>query len=92
MAASKSNPAMEFIVESLNSNRSAAYKDIAEAAATLNVCTNVMLFFDVSGFPYQIKVNDINPEVGSSTLEASNGHATKLDGVLMPPTFSSLQV
>jgi hypothetical protein len=33
MAASKSNPAMEFIVESLNSNRSAAYKDIAEAAA-----------------------------------------------------------
>jgi hypothetical protein len=33
MAASKSNPAMEFIVESLNSNRSAAYKDIADAAA-----------------------------------------------------------
>ena len=33
MAASKSNPAMEFIVDSLNSNRSAAYKDIAEAAA-----------------------------------------------------------
>lgn len=33
MAASKSNPAMEFIVESLKSNRSAAYKDIAEAAA-----------------------------------------------------------
>ena len=33
MAASKSNPAMEFIVDSLNSNRSAAYKDIADAAA-----------------------------------------------------------
>ena len=33
MAASKSNPAMEFIVESLKSDRSAAYKDIAEAAA-----------------------------------------------------------
>jgi hypothetical protein len=33
MAASKSNPAMEFIVDSLKSNRSAAYKDIAEAAA-----------------------------------------------------------
>ena len=30
MAASKSNPAMEFIVESLKSDRSAAYKDIAE--------------------------------------------------------------
>jgi hypothetical protein len=33
MAASKSNPAMEFIVDSLKSDRSAAYKDIAEAAA-----------------------------------------------------------
>ena len=33
MAASKSNPAMEFIVDSLKSNSSAAYKDIAEAAA-----------------------------------------------------------
>ena len=33
MAANKSNPAMEFIVDSLKSNRSAAYKDIAEAAA-----------------------------------------------------------
>ncbi|MBM3961131.1 MAG: hypothetical protein FJ306_04415 [Planctomycetes bacterium] len=33
MAVSKSNPAMEFIVDSLKSNRSAAYKDIAEAAA-----------------------------------------------------------
>jgi|694.fasta_scaffold98479_2 hypothetical protein len=32
MAASKSNPAMEFIVESLKSDRSAAYKDIADAA------------------------------------------------------------
>lgn len=33
MAASKSNPAMEFIVDSLKSDPSAAYKDIAEAAA-----------------------------------------------------------
>lgn len=33
MAAKKSNPAMDFIVDSLKSNRSAAYKDIAEAAA-----------------------------------------------------------
>lgn len=32
MAAKKSNPAMDFIVDSLKSNRSAAYKDIAEAA------------------------------------------------------------
>lgn len=33
MADNKSNPAMEFIVDSLKSDRSAAYKDIAEAAA-----------------------------------------------------------
>ncbi|MBM3973490.1 MAG: hypothetical protein FJ301_05255 [Planctomycetes bacterium] len=33
MAAKKSNPAMDFIVDTLKSNRSAAYKDIAEAAA-----------------------------------------------------------
>jgi len=32
MAAKKSNPAMEFIVDSLKSNRHAAYKDIKEAA------------------------------------------------------------
>ena len=33
MAAKKSNPAMDFIVESLKSNRGAKYSDIAEAAA-----------------------------------------------------------
>ena len=33
MAAKKTNPAMDFIVNSLKSNRAAAYKDIAEAAA-----------------------------------------------------------
>lgn len=33
MAAKKSNPAMDFIVDSLKSNRGAQYKDIAEAAA-----------------------------------------------------------
>lgn len=33
MAAKKSNPAMDFIVESLKSDRNAAYRDIAEAAA-----------------------------------------------------------
>jgi hypothetical protein len=32
MAAKKNNPAMEFIVDSLKSNRGAAYKDIKEAA------------------------------------------------------------
>lgn len=32
MAAKKSNPAMEFIVESLKSKRDAVYKDIKEAA------------------------------------------------------------
>lgn len=32
MAAKKSNPAMEFIVESLKSNRNVAYKDLKEAA------------------------------------------------------------
>lgn len=33
MAAKKTNPAMEFIVDSLKSNRGAKYADIAEAAA-----------------------------------------------------------
>lgn len=33
MAAKKSNPAMDFIVESLKSNRGAKYGDLAEAAA-----------------------------------------------------------
>ena len=33
MAAKKQNPAMEFIVDSLKSNRGAKYSDIAEAAA-----------------------------------------------------------
>ncbi len=33
MAEKKSNPAMEFIVENLKSDRNAAYKDIAEAAS-----------------------------------------------------------
>lgn len=33
MAAKKTNPAMDFIVSSLKSNRHAKYKDIAEAAA-----------------------------------------------------------
>ncbi len=33
MVAKKTNPAMEFIVDSLKSNRSVAYRDIAEAAA-----------------------------------------------------------
>ncbi len=33
MAAKKSNPAMDFIVDSLKSNRGAQYRDIAEAAA-----------------------------------------------------------
>jgi hypothetical protein len=33
MAAKKNNPTMEFIVESLKSDRNATYKDIAEAAA-----------------------------------------------------------
>src|SRR5687767_6359606 len=32
MAAKKTNPAMDFIVESLKSNRNAKYSDIAEAA------------------------------------------------------------
>ena len=33
MVAKKTNPAMEFIVDSLKSNRGVAYRDIAEAAA-----------------------------------------------------------
>lgn len=33
MAAKKSNPAMDFLVESLKSDRNAVYKDVAEAAA-----------------------------------------------------------
>ena len=32
MAAKKSNPAMDFLVESLKSDRNAVYKDVAEAA------------------------------------------------------------
>ena len=36
------------------------------------------------------KVNDISPEIGSSTREASNGYATKLEGVLVPPSVSSV--
>ena len=41
---------------------------IAEIAATPKVCKNVTLFLDASGFPYPIKANDSNPEVGLSIL------------------------
>ena len=56
-------------------------------AATLDAGKNVTLDLDASGFPFQIKVNDIRPESGISTLDATNGYATKLVGVLIPPTI-----
>lgn len=44
MAAKKTNPAMDFIVESLKSNRSAAYKDIAEAATKKKLTIYPIMF------------------------------------------------
>ena len=61
----------------------------AGTAATLDVGKNVTRSLD-GGVPFLVKVNGI--QQCSSELEASNGYATKLDGVLLPPTFSSLQV
>jgi uncharacterized surface protein with fasciclin (FAS1) repeats len=57
-------------------------------AATLDAGKNVTIDLDASGFPFSIRVNDIGPETGLSTLDATNGYATKLDGVLIPPTIS----
>jgi uncharacterized surface protein with fasciclin (FAS1) repeats len=57
-------------------------------AATLDAGKNVTIDLDASGFPFTIRVNDIGPETGLSTLDATNGYATKLDGVLIPPTIS----
>ena len=62
----------------------------AGTAATLDVGKNVTLSLDAAGFPFLVKVNGV--QQCSSELEASNGYATKLDGVLLPPTFSSLRV
>jgi len=44
MAAKKSNPAMDFIVDSLKSNSAAAYKDIAEAAAKKKIQIYPIMF------------------------------------------------
>ena len=44
MAAKKTNPAMDFIVDALKSNRSAAYKDIAEAAAKKKLTIYPIMF------------------------------------------------
>lgn len=44
MAAKKNNPAMDFIVESLKSNRSASYKDIAEAAGKKKLTIYPIMF------------------------------------------------
>jgi hypothetical protein len=44
MAAKKSNPAMDFIVESLKSNRAATYKEIAEAAGKKKITIYPIMF------------------------------------------------
>lgn len=44
MAAKKSNPAMDFIVESLKKDRKAAYKDIAEAASKKDLKVYPIMF------------------------------------------------
>jgi hypothetical protein len=44
MAAKKTNPAMDFIVDALKSNRSAAYKDIAEAASKKKLTIYPIMF------------------------------------------------
>ena len=44
MAAKKSNPAMDFIVDSLKQNRAAQYKDIAEAAAKKKIKIYPIMF------------------------------------------------
>jgi uncharacterized surface protein with fasciclin (FAS1) repeats len=60
-------------------------------ASTLNAGETVTLEVGL-GFPITLRVNGISPATGRSTLEASNGYATKIVGVLMPRLFEGAWV